>query len=142
VATQSNRVLLLDPQSGKARAERPFTAWIGDVVPVAGVPGASAGHVACLTRDGTLTLLGGTDLEPLGVRRLNVRPGYASPAHLIAAAGFPLAAPGAIPVDGEADELEAELVGGLGESGDCLLAADEQGYAWIVPLARLTEDRR
>jgi hypothetical protein len=33
-------------------------------------------------------------------------------------------------------------VGGLGESGDCLLAADEQGYAWIVPLARLTEDRR
>jgi len=142
VATKSNRVLLLDPQSGKARAERLFTAWIGDVVPLAGVPDAAVGYVACLTRDGTLTLLRGTDLEPLAVRRLNVRPGYASPAHLIAAVGFPLAVPGPVPVDGEADELEAELVGGLGESGDCLLAADEQGYAWIVPLARLTEDRR
>jgi len=89
-------------------------------------PGA-AGHVACLTRDGTITLLRGTDLEPLSTCRLNVRPGYTQPAHLLMAVGFPLAVPGSLPVDNEADELDAELSGALGESGDCLLAVDEQG---------------
>ena len=142
VATKSNRVLVLDPQSGKARAERRLSAWIGDVVALNGASGDAAGHVACLTRDGTITLLRGRDLEPVSTHRLNIRPGYGRPASLLVAPGFPLSVPGAASTEGEADELEAELAGGLVDSGACLLAADEQGYAWIVPLERLLEDRR
>jgi outer membrane protein assembly factor BamB len=146
VATKSNRVLLLDAKSGKPRAERRLPSWIGDVVPLPGAS-AAAGQIACLTRDGTVTLLGGGDLEPIATGRLNVRPGFGRPANLVFARQFPLAVPDAHPTsdqstEGQLDELADDLAVDVGEKGDCLLAADEQGYAWIIPLKRLVEDRR
>lgn len=74
VASKSNRVVLLDPETGRLRAERTLSGWIVDVVPLPGKNGKPAERIAALTRDGTVALLGAADLEPRGSRRLDGRP--------------------------------------------------------------------
>ncbi len=142
VATKSNRLFLLDPETGRPRAERRLPGWIGDVIVLPGGPADTAGRIVCLTRDGTLTLLDAAALEPVGERRLAVRPGYAGPARVVVAPQFPVAWPGPQPTTGQADELEGELDAGLADRADCLLVADEDGYTWIIPTARLPEAGR
>ena len=52
---------------------------------------------------------------------------------------FPTAWPGPVGSGGEADELDAELEDSMADRAECLLADDEEGYAWIIPLSRLME---
>ena len=145
VASKGSRVALLDPDTGKARAERTLPGWIVDVIPLPGKAGAPADRIAALTRDGVITLLGAADLEPVGSRRLAGRPGYGRAAGFIVAAGFPVAWLGPAPAGGDADApdtLDTELESSLADRADCLLADDEDGYAWIIPLSRLLETPR
>jgi hypothetical protein len=145
VASKGSRVALLDPDTGKARAERTLPGWIVDVIPLPGKAGALADRIAALTRDGVITLLGAADLEPVGSRRLAGRPGYGRAAGFIVAAGFPVAWLGPAPAGGDADApdtLDTELESSLADRADCLLADDEDGYAWIIPLSRLLETPR
>lgn len=142
VASKGNRVVLLDPETGRLRAERTLPGWIVDVIPLPGKDGRPAGRIAALTRDGAITLLASADLEPEGTRRLDGRPGYGRAAGFIRAKAFPTAWPGPVGLGGEADELDAALEGSLADRADCLLADDEEGFAWIIPLSRLGEPSR
>jgi len=142
VASKSNRIVLLDPETGRVRAERTLPGWIVDVVPLPGKDGRPAGRIAALTRDGAITLLAAADLEPEGRQQLDGRPGYDRAAGFIRAQAFPTAWPGPIGSGGEADELDAELESSMADRADCLLADDEEGYAWIIPLSRLVETSR
>lgn len=139
VATKSNRVVLLDPETGRPRAERMLSGWIIDVVPLPGKDGRPAETIAVLTRNGTLTLLAAADLQPKGNHRLDGRPGYGREAGFIVAKNFPTSWPGPLGSGSEKDELDAELEGSMADLADCLLADDEDGYAWIIPLSRLEE---
>lgn len=142
VASKSNRVVLLDPETGTLRAERTLPGWIVDVIPLPGKDGRPAGQIAALTRDGAITLLAAADLEPEGRRQLDGRPGYDRAAGFIRAKAFPTAWPGPIGSGSEADELDAELETSMTDRADCLLADDDEGYAWIIPLSRLMETSR
>jgi hypothetical protein len=145
VASKSNRVALLDPDTGTVRAERTLPGWIVDVIPLSAKAGAPADRIAALTRDGVITLLGAANLEPAGSRRLAGRPGYGRAAGFIAAAGFPVAWLGPESAGGDADApdtLDTELESSLADRADCLLADDDEGYAWIIPRSRLLETPR
>ena len=139
VASKSNRVVLLDPETGTLRAERTLPGWIVDVIPLSGTDGRPAGRIAALTRDGVVTLLNAADLGPEGTRQLDGRPGYDRAAGFMRVKAFPTAWPGPVGSGGEADELDAELEDSMADRAECLLADDEEGYAWIIPLSRLME---
>lgn len=142
VASKSNRVVLLDPETGRPRADRTLPGWIVDVVPLSGKGGKPGDRIAALTRDGVVTLLNAADLEPVGTRRLAGRPGYGRAAGFIITAGFPVAWLGPAKAGGDADELDAldtELESSMADRAECLLADDDEGYAWIIPLSRLLE---
>jgi len=144
VATKGNRVALLDPHTGRPRAERTLPGWIVDVVPLRGKGDTSASWIAALTRNGMLTLLGATDLEPARSLRLDGRPGYGRAAGFIVAKQFPAAWLGPAPSSGDGaafDALDGELESSLADRADCLLVDDEEGYGWIIPLSRLLENR-
>lgn len=142
IASKSNRVVLLDPETGRVRADRTLSGWIVDVVPLPGKDGRPAGRIAALTRDGTITLLAAADLAPEGRRRLDGRPGYDRAAGFIRAQAFPTAWPGPIGAGDDTNEFDAELESSMADRADCLLADDEEGYAWIIPLSRLAETSR
>lgn len=143
VATKGNRVALLDPKTGRPRAERTLPGWIVDVVPLHGKGDTSAKWIAALTRNGMLTLLGATDLEPARSLRLDSRPGYGRAAGFIVAKQFPAAWLGPAASSGDGDEFDAidvELESSMADRADCLLADDDEGYGWIIPLSRLLEN--
>jgi len=144
VASKSNRVVLLDPETGRLRADRTLPGWIVDVVPLAGKEGKLGDRIAALTRDGVVTLLNAADLEPAGTGRIAGRPGYGRAAGFILTPAFPVAWLGPAKAGGDADALDVldtELESSMADRADCLLADDDEGYGWIIPLSRLLENR-
>lgn len=142
VVTKSSRLMLLDPDSGRIRVERQLTGWVGDVAVLPGRKGGAAARLACLVRDGTLMILDADSLDPVLDRSLPVRPGYGRAARLLVVPDFPVTWPGPTAIADAAGAVEEELDAELVATAECLLATDEQGYAWIVPTSRLMEGRR
>lgn len=144
VATKGNRVALFEAKTGRPRAERKLPGWIVDVVPLHGKGEKSTKWIAALTRNGVLTLLDAVDLKPEKSLRLHSRPGYGRAAGFIVAKQFPAAWLGPAPSSGdgaEFDAIDVELESSMAERADCLLADDDEGFGWIIPISRLLENR-
>jgi hypothetical protein len=130
LATKSNRVLLLDPGTGTVRAECRLPNWIGDVLWVDGLGGNPGGVIACLTRKGGLFVLNPADLSIRAKHDLGARAGVP----MLVAASFPVTWSG--PQDDE--DIDAQMDQDRGTRKPCLLVSDEDGFAYIVPLHKLS----
>lgn len=122
VATKSNRLLVLEPATGRIRAERRFPTWIADVITV---PGGGTGLVACLLRDGRIVFLGRDDLRVVAERAIGSR----GRGPLLFAASFPRTWPGAA---GDEDDLAAAI--DAEARAACLLVGDEDGSCFMLPI--------
>jgi outer membrane protein assembly factor BamB len=131
LATKSNRVLLLDPQTGGVRAERRLPNWISDILWIDGTGGKTGGAIACLTLDGGLFVLNPADLAI----RIRYELGARAGGPMLVAEAFPTLWTG--PLDPE--DIGAQMDQDRGTRQPCLLVSDDEGFAYIVPLHKLLE---
>ncbi len=118
---KNSRILLLGAADGAAAAEAKWPTWFTDVlsVPLAGRPA-----ILCADIRGRITVLDGADLKPQREVRLPARPS----GRLVFASAFPHRW-------GASPEAEGGLLGGDSDAaGPAVLAADQEGYIYIIPI--------
>ena len=127
LVTKGNRLLLVDLKSGKVQNELQWPTWL---VSVSLINSRPEPLLACSDLAGTVTLLSPTDLKP--TRTLLVGAQIAGP--ILYADKLSYTWP--VPQAAESEEnLLAEIKSGPTQAGPVLLAADVQGFVYILPLS-------
>ncbi|MDB5339340.1 MAG: Beta-barrel assembly machine subunit BamB [Planctomycetaceae bacterium] len=127
LATKGNRLLLVDLKSGKVQNELQWPTWL---VSVSLINSRPEPLLVCSDLAGTVTLLSPTDLKP--TRTILVGAQLTGP--LLYADKLSYTWP--VPQAAESEEnLLAEIKSGPTQAGPVLLAADVQGFIYILPLS-------
>lgn len=127
LVTKGNRLLLLNLASGQIQNEVQWPTWL---VSVGVLNDGTASQLICSDLSGTVTLLSRQDLKP--ARTITVGATLSGPILYVPA----LSHTWPVPQASEPEEnLLAEIQNGPTRSGPGLLAADGQGFLYILPLS-------
>ncbi len=127
LVTKSNRLLLVDLTSGKVQNDLQWPTWL---VSVSMINSRPEPLLACSDLQGTVTLLSPKDLNP--TRTLLVGAQLTGPLLYADKLSYSWPVPQAVESE---ENLLAEIKDGPVKSGPALLAADVQGFLYILPLS-------
>ena len=127
VVTKGNRILLVDLTSGTIQQEANWPTWL---VSVSLIGSRAEPVLACSDLAGTITLLSLSDFKP--TRSIRVGAQLSGPVLYSEKLNYKWP----IPQASESEEnLLAEITDGPTQAGPALLAADVQGFLYILPLS-------
>lgn len=127
LVTKGNRLLLLDTASGKIQKDVHWPTWL---VSASLVDSQPEPLLACGDLSGTVTLLSLNDLQPM--RTIAVGSQLSGPILYAQKVSYNWPVKQAAESD---ENLLAEIQDGPTRSGPALLAADAQGFLYILPLS-------